>query len=138
MKIYIGKGEVNEQYRKIEEPQLISYIAEDAECTEIVVDGVLRSMNLSEIQQYLVLLRQKTRLNGVLILKDIDFDILHYVYDKNNNIEELNKTMFSSGTPLNSLLKYEIILPIATSLGYELVVKNTEGLDFILVLRRVG
>ena len=138
MKVYVGKQNANEQYKKIEEPQLISFIAEDAECTEIVVDGVLRSMTLEEVKNYLVLIRQKTRIGGTVILKDLDFDMIHYVYDKSNDLEDINKQMFASGTSINSLLKQEYVLSIATSLGYELVVTNMVGLEFVLVVRRVG
>lgn len=138
MKVYIGKNTPGDQYKKIEVPDMISYVAEDAECTEIVVEGILRSMTLEEIKNYLILVRQKTRIGGTVVIKDLDFDMVHYLYDKNGNIEDLNKQVFANGTVLNSFLKQELVASILLQLGYEPVVTNLVGLDFVIVVRRVG
>jgi hypothetical protein len=138
MKIYIGKNEVPEEFKKISEPGILNYVADDSECEIIVLDGVLKKMSIDNIPNYLLLARKKLRLNGILTVKDLDFDIASYVHQKNSDLAGINKAIFQNGA-VESVFNFEYILQILTNnTGLELQVKNIEGLDFILTFRRVS
>jgi len=50
MKIYIGDKDINdESYKKITEIQILNFVAEDSECTSIVLDNILRKFQLNEL-----------------------------------------------------------------------------------------
>ena len=47
MKVYIGNRKFNdESFKVITEPEILSYIAEDSECTTIVFDNVLNKLKV--------------------------------------------------------------------------------------------
>lgn len=51
MKVYIGNRNINDgSYKNISEPQIMNYVAEDSECTVIVLDGVLTSCQTDLLQ----------------------------------------------------------------------------------------
>ena len=139
MKLYIGNRELADpNIKKIEEPSLIKYIAEDGECEEIHIDGVLRSLSVKQIPEFMVSVKQKARLNSILTIRDIDFDMIHYLYDRSGNIKELNELIFKQEKPLYSLQRVEDVLQLVLQLGYEVLSKNVEGLEFIIVLRNIA
>jgi hypothetical protein len=139
MKVYIGHNQTSEDFKAITEPAILNYIADDSECETIVLDGILKKMNLNDITGYLALVRKKLRLNGILAIKDIDFDLFCFIYGKNANFEELNKFIFDNGS-INSMFNYEYILNLLNSsnTGLELESKNIDGINFILNFRRVS
>jgi hypothetical protein len=138
MKVYIGKNEAPEEFKRITEPGILNYVADDSECEIIVLDGVLKKMPIDNVANYLMLARKKLRLNGVLTVKDLDFDILSYIHQRNSDLASINKAIFQNGS-IESVFNFEYILQIlSNNMGLELQVKNLEGLDFILTFRRVS
>jgi hypothetical protein len=92
MKVYIGNRSIKDESLKIiTQVEMLEYIADDSECTSIILDGVLRDCSISKIPAVLSLAVTKLRPEGSLIINDIDFDLLTFAYRKNGNILELNK-----------------------------------------------
>jgi hypothetical protein len=115
MKIYIGTRQItDESYKKISDPDALSYMADDSECMAIVLDNVLSKLDMNAIVNTLRLAAQKLRIGGKLIINDIDFDLLHFVYSKSPNPADLNKLVDSIGG-LRSIITYEIIMSILQS-----------------------
>jgi len=115
MKIYVGTREItDESYKKISDPDALSYISDDSECMAIVLDNALSKLDMHAISNTLRLAIQKLRIGGKLIINDIDFDLVHFVYSKNPNPADLNKLVDSVGG-LRSIITYEIVMSILQS-----------------------
>lgn len=119
MKVYIGNSEINdESYKQIADPNLLQFVAEDAECTVIILNGILRRYNLSQVQEIIKLCRQKLRLGGILKIIDVDFDLLIYVYGKLGNIVDLNNAVIT--TEIRSFLTFDLVVEIIKSAAPDL------------------
>lgn len=111
MKIYVGNRKIEDKsYQQITDPSILQHIADDAECTTIILDGVLRRYNLSQVAEIIKLCRKKLRLEGILKIIEVDFDLLIYVYGKLGNIFELNNAFMT--TEVRSLLTLDLLLEI--------------------------
>lgn len=111
MKIYVGSRRIEDQsYQQVPEPELIEHVADDAECTMIILDGVLRKYTLTQVAAIVRLCQKKLRLGGTLKVIEVDFDLLVYVYGKLGNIVELNNAFMTS--EVRSLLTFELLLEV--------------------------
>lgn len=109
MKVYIGNRQLkDESFKTINDAEMLRYIAEDSECTVIILDNTLSKINLDEVSKIINLCIQKLRIKGKFIINDIDFELLHYIYAKNPNIKDLNLMLQSVGG-FKSFLSYELI-----------------------------
>lgn len=133
MKVYIGTQEVDSNvFNSVKEIELIKYISDDSECTEIIIDNKLRNIHIDNLSSCASLIRSKMRLGCKLLINDIDFDLLCFFYQKNNNLVEANKALI----PSNSLLNIDLVVGLFQSVGLELISKNFNGLNFVLEFRR--
>jgi len=111
MKVYIGNRNIeDESYQQIPDPSILQHIADDAECTAIILDGILRRHNLQQVADILRLCQKKLRLGGILKVIEVDFDLLIYVYGKLGNIVDLNNAFLVS--EVRSLLTFDLLLEI--------------------------
>lgn len=133
MRIYIGNQEIDESvFKKIKNVELISYIADDSECTEIVIDNALRMVSMSDLNNRAALIRSKMRLGSKLVINDIDFDLLCFHQYKNTDIAQANQFLL----PCSSVLNMDLIISLFQSVGLEVVSKAFNGLNFVLEFRR--
>jgi hypothetical protein len=133
MKIYIGNQEIDESvFKKIKNVELISYIADDSECTEIVIDNALRTVSMNDLNNRAALIRSKMRLGSKLVVNDIDFDLLSFHQYKNTDIVQANQFLF----PCSSVLNMDLVISLFQSVGLEVVSKTFNGLNFVLEFRR--
>lgn len=137
MKIYIGSRQINDSsYKVITEPQILNYLAEDAECTTIVFDHSLRKLSLEQIGQALLLANKKLRIGGIIKIIDIDFDLINYAYTKENNIVKLNQAVFTQ-SECRSFLTFEMIKEIMGQLQrFKLLGANIAGIEFDAEFKR--
>lgn len=109
MKVYIGNRQLkDESFKIINDPEMLQYIAEDSECTAIVLDNTLTKINLEEVNNIINLCIKKLRIKGKFIINDIDFELLNYIYSRNPDLKELNGMLQAIGG-FKSLLSYELI-----------------------------
>jgi hypothetical protein len=109
MKVYIGNRQLkDDSFKIINDPEMLEYVAEDSECTVIVLDNTLSKINLNEVSKILNLCIKKLRIKGKFIINDIDFELLNYIYSKNPNLKDLNVMIQSIGG-FKSFLSYELI-----------------------------
>jgi len=139
MKIYIGDKDINdESYKKITEIQILNFVAEDSECTSIVLDNILRKFQLNELVGAMQLVAKKTRLGGTISIVDIDFDLLCYVYRKNSDIVSLNQAVANAGG-FKSLLTNSLVLELLKSFpGFKLVSAQANNIEFRMEIQRVS
>jgi hypothetical protein len=138
MKIYIGKRQLeDESYKQITEPEMLRFLAEDSECTLIVLDGVLRKYEIDSVTQIIALCRQKLRTNGVLKIIDVDFDLLVYVYNQLNNLMNLNKSVFP--VEMRSFLSLDLVMDLVKNTAPDLAnvqFSRVQNVEFDLELIR--
>lgn len=110
MKAYIGNRTIEDpSFKSIKDISLLKVIADDSECTAIILDGILKNYTMSEIGDVINLAISKLRIGGELIIGDIDFDIMIFTHKKIGNLIELNKMVESVGG-FKSFLTYNIIM----------------------------
>jgi hypothetical protein len=130
MKVYIGNKQLDQDvYKVITEYNILNYLADDSECTEIIFDGVFRTLPILEIEQAIDLAVRKLRMSGSIKIVDVDFDLMISAYKKIGDLTSLNNSLFKeSGIRsfvnnemiLNMLQKYSQIVP------FKLDIKNIE------------
>jgi hypothetical protein len=137
MKVYIGDNQLNDEtYKTIKDQGVLKYVADDSECTVIVMDGILRRLNLDSVLITIDDAVKKLRLGGKLKIIDIDFDLLTHVYKKVGNIADLNKAVFSS-SEVRSFLTYELVLEILSKYPkLEVSAVNLKNIEFDIEVTR--
>ena len=134
MKVYIGRQEINDQsFKVIKQIELLDMICDDSECTELIIDNILRQYPLGNLDQLLQLIVRKIRLNGKIVITDVDFELLAFYYSTSADLLQLNNYIH----PCSSLLTMDYIINLFTTYGLELRVKNYNSLNFILEFWRV-
>lgn len=112
MKVYIGNKQLDQNiYKVITEYKILNYLADDSECTEIIFDGVLRNLTISEIEQAIDLAVKKLRMSGSIKIVDVDFDLMISAYKKIGDIVALNNSLFKE-SGIRSFINNELILSI--------------------------
>lgn len=139
MKIYIGNRSINDSsYKTINEPQIMNYIAEDSECSVIVLDGALRKLPIDYVFQTIALANKKLRIGGTLKIVDIDFDLLNYVYGKSKNLMDLNRAIFAP-SEIRSFLSVDLIKEIFQQYPkLQLHSINIQNIEFDVEFKRNG
>lgn len=138
MKVYIGSREIQDQaFKSIKDVSLLQAIADDAECTNIILDGVLRKYTLSEIANVLNTALSKLRIGGELVISDLDFDLIVFAHRKLSNMIELNKMVETIGG-FKSFLTYELVSDMVKSNPrISLISVDITNIEFKLVFKRV-
>lgn len=115
MKVYIGNRNFNDDsFKIITEPEILNYVAEDSECTTIILDNVLSKLKLNDAVNVISTAINKLRMNGILIINDVDFDLLTYLYTRNPNLQELNN-LVSGINGFKSFLSSDLIKGIMSN-----------------------
>jgi predicted SAM-dependent methyltransferase len=116
----------------------MNYIAEDSECTAIVLDGVLRKLPIDQVAQTIALAYKKLRIGGILKIVDIDFDLLVYVYGKSKNLASLNQAIFAP-SEIRSFLSVDLLKEITQQYPrLSLQSMNIQNIEFDAEFKRNG
>lgn len=114
-KIYVGNRKLDlEGFQSVSDVEMLNYIAADAECVTIILDGYLRGNHFNYIENIIAFCLQKLRMGGVLKIVDIDFDLLCSAYQKNHNIQDL-QVIFNK--PISSFVTIELVKNILEKSG---------------------
>lgn len=112
MKVYIGNRSIkDENFKSLGDVSMLRYIADDSECNTIILDGVIKSLKISEIPSVVDMVVSKLRNGGDLVINDIDFDLLIFAHNKVSDLFELNKMIESTGG-FNSVVTYQFVLDL--------------------------
>jgi hypothetical protein len=137
MRVYIGDKKLDtDAYKIITEYKILEYIADDSECTEIIIDGVLRQLSIEEVEQCIALSVKKLRSSGSIKIIDIDFDLMIYAYKKLGNINNLNASIFKQSS-IKSFLTNSLIMdmfrPYTNIFPFRI---ETQNIEFIMELKK--
>jgi hypothetical protein len=108
MRVHLGYVEIDDQnYRQFQNIALFSREILDTEANEIVCDGFLGGFNATELQQVLGIICKKIRLNGELVIKDLDIDLVAKNLNRQEmSVADMNSHVFKSRS-LKSFLTLE-------------------------------
>lgn len=88
---------------------LLDIMVDDNECKHIVVDSFLSGFTINEIPVVLDKILKKLRINGTIIITDIDIEIIsNALLLSTIDIETFNQIIFS-GSNVKSLLTIELV-----------------------------
>jgi len=131
MKIYIGNREIQDQeFKKITDIKVLDVIVDDSECNVIVLDNILSKYGLQEAINNLNIAIRKLRIGGTVIINDIDFDLLTYLYRKNPNIIDLNNSMNAFGGFKSFLTNFLLLDIMKNFQELNLLANSFNGIEF--------
>lgn len=139
MKVYLGNRSIkDESFKVLSQVEMLEYVADDSECTSIILDGLLRQYSINKIPNILSLIVKKLRPEGSLIISDIDFDLLVFAYRKTGNLLELNQ-MAEQAKGFKSFITNELVKDFLNQFQYiqlkSVVLSNIEfKLEYAKVL----
>jgi hypothetical protein len=139
MKVYLGNRSIkDESFKVLSQVEMLEYVADDSECTSIILDGLLRQYSINKIPNILSLIVKKLRPEGSLIISDIDFDLLVFAYRKTGNLLELNQ-MAEQAKGFKSFITNELVKDFLNQFQYiqlkSVVLSNIEfKLEYTKVL----
>ena len=139
MKVYLGNRSIkDESFKVLSQVEMLEYVADDSECTSIILDGLLRQYSINKIPNILSLIVKKLRPEGSLIISDIDFDLLVFAYRKTGNVLELNQ-MAEQAKGFKSFITNELVKDFLNQFQYiqlkSVVLSNIEfKLEYTKVL----
>ena len=118
MKVYLGNRSIkDESFKVLSQVEMLEYVADDSECTSIILDGLLRQYSINKIPNILSLIVKKLRPEGSLIISDIDFDLLVFAYRKTGNLLELNQ-MAEQAKGFKSFITNELVKDFLNQFQY--------------------
>lgn len=131
MKIYIGNRNIDDQeYKRLGDPKALMVVADDAECTSIVLDSILHKYPLEEATGIIKECIKKLRIGGNFIVADLDFDLLAYLYKINPDIVNLNAMIANIGG-IKSVLTYSFMTEVMKNFpNLELKVAQSANVEF--------
>jgi hypothetical protein len=137
MKIYIGTRQINDDsFKTVAEPQILNYLAEDSECTTIIIDNILKQSTIENAAMIIDLAVRKLRLGGSLLINDIDFDLLTFIYEKNPDIISLNQMVSNTGG-FKMFLTMDLTKQLVSRYNsLSLISSKINGLEFTLEYKR--
>jgi hypothetical protein len=107
----------------------------DSEATSIVCDNFLRTFEYVEIPELLKLIIKKLRINGEIVIRDIDMDLVsRHILNQRLDLSAINEICKGSS---KSLLLCETIEELLT--GLEVITKQFDEntMTFVIKARRV-
>jgi hypothetical protein len=131
MKVYIGDRNIDDDsFKKIPQPELLATIADDSECTSIILDNILKRYNINEIPNLLNKTIKKLRIGGSIVICDLDFDLLIFGYKKVNDINAVNNIALAAG-PFKSFITYKMIIQLMAQYPFlQLESANYNNMEF--------
>ena len=115
---------------------MLRYIADDSECNTIILDGVIKSLKISEIPSVVDMVVSKLRNGGDLVINDIDFDLLIFAHNKVSDLFELNKMIESTGG-FNSVVTYQFVLDLFNRYNQlKLISMDLNNIEFRIAYRK--
>ena len=106
MRIYLGQNSPDQNYKHFQNLPVFNREVMDSEANEIVCDGFLRTFAFEEIPQVLSVICKKLRLNGRLVIKDMDISLVSkHIFRYEADVASLNKVIM--GAAMKSFMKLE-------------------------------
>lgn len=127
-----------DNFTVINDISLLDIMVDDSECTVINVESFLSNFEMGQIKNVLQKLLSKLRINGTIIISDLELETLalsHLI--KESLIEEFNQIAFSNPN-LKSFLTIEFVLSALKEFGLVIEMSYIENNFFVIRARRVN
>lgn len=136
MLVYLSQFDSpDENYRQFQTLSSFHRGVLDSEATSIVCDGFLRTFEYQEIPELLKLIIKKLRINGEIVIKDLDIDLVsRHVLDQAVDLATINEICRGSS---KSLLLCEAIEGLLAGLEVTAKQFDENTMTFIIKARRV-
>lgn len=136
-KVYIGDKVIEDkEFQSINSIDMLDFVAEDAECTAIVLDGRLRNTSHQLWMDTIGKSIKKLRIGGVLKIIDIDVDILLYFYSLSRDVGDLQNIFVK---PISSLINIETLKHIMQNFPHMSELGSaTRGVEFDIEYARAS
>ncbi len=136
MLVYLSQFDSpDENYRQFQTLSSFHRDVLDSEATSIVCDGFLRTFEYEEIPELIKLIIKKLRINGELVVKDLDIDLVsRHILDQGVDLATINEICRGSS---KSLLLCEAVEGLLA--GLEITTKQFDEntMTFVIKARRV-
>lgn len=136
MLVYLSQFDSpDENYRQFQALSSFHRGVLDSEATSIICDGFLRTFEYQEIPELLKLIIKKLRINGEIVIKDLDIDLVsRHVLDQAVDLATINEICRGSS---KSLLLCEAIEGLLAGLEVTAKQFDENTMTFIIKARRV-
>lgn len=116
---------------------LLDMMIEDNECNNIVVDSFLSNFHIENVKNVLEKILSKLRINGTIIITDVDADIIaNDLLRSDIDLETFNSIIFSFDKT-RCVLTIEYIRNCLVEFGIEVTRSYIENTFFVLEGKRV-
>lgn len=133
MKIYIGNQELEDKsFKTIKQIETLDILCDDSECTELLLDNILHMYSINTLKDIAALAMKKIRINGKIVITDIDFELLIFSYQNTGDLNQLNQYL----CPCVSILTMDSVIEAFLSQGFQLKMKNYNSLNFIIEFKK--
>lgn len=116
MKIYLSeKKPSNTEFTHVTNIINLDNVVEDNEATQIILDDFLRVFKITEIETVVKKVLTKLRINGSIVISDVDVDVITSKYNRGDmNLEEFNTAVFEN--PSSNLINIEFLREVISKL----------------------
>jgi hypothetical protein len=140
LKIYLS-NEINENYEamgylRVDNINSIDYIAEDSECTSIIIDTFLNKFAIVNVPEVLFKVVSKLRINSEITIIDNDIDLIANNYTRGIiSFMELNEHYFKENF-IRSFIRLEDIEDMLSQSGLVIKSKQLRNNTFTIIYKR--
>tara|TARA_R100000008_G_C3585569_1_gene171996 strand:+ start:2493 stop:2915 length:423 start_codon:yes stop_codon:yes gene_type:complete len=139
MKIYLSQADQEDKnYRHFQNVAMFVREVLDTEANEIICDGFLSNFSSDELPQVINIICSKVRLNGEVVVKDLDFDLVaRRISREELSVTHINQNILRSRS-FKSLLTLEDVEQFVPE-GFQVYTKGFDEsmCEFVIRLRRV-
>ena len=136
MLVYLSQfSSPDENYRQFQNLPSFHRGVLDSEATSIVCDNFLRTFKYQEIPELIQLIIKKLRINGELVIRDIDVDLVsRHVLNQSTNLSMINEICKGNS---KSFLICEAVEELLSGLEVTAKQYDENTMTFVIKARRV-
>lgn len=122
----------------INDIDLLDMLVEENECTNIIVESFLSNFNIENTRGVLEKILSKLRINGTIIITDIEIEVIaNDLLLSNIDLEMFNSVIFA-GNKARSLLTIETVRHYLEEFGIKITRSYIENNFFVLEGKRAA
>lgn len=134
MKIIFSQTQDDDTAIWINNPSSLDIVVDDGEATEIIVDDILCSFSINELDSIFSLLASKIKKGGKLILYFTDIELLSHMLATGTIIlTDFNDALCQNNTGVKSFISTDFVLERLSRLGFKIRQKQIKNFTSIIV-----
>ena len=134
MKIFFSQQDDDDTAFWINNPSSLDIVVDNGEASEIIVDDILCSFNINELESIFSLLASKIKKGGKLILYFTDIELLsHMLATGAITLSDFNDALCQNNLGVKSFISTEFVLERLSRLGFKINQKQIKNFTSIIV-----